>query len=61
MPRYKVTKIFIVDATDKQEALAKLKSEQDALKHLEYVAIKDLSVDQGGWVNTIKQQLGPKK
>ena len=32
MPRYKVTKIFIVDATDKQEALAKLKTEQDALK-----------------------------
>ncbi len=62
MPRYKITKIFVVDASDKQEAFQKLKTEQDALKHLEYVSIKDLSAEQGEWTNAIKQQLtGQKK
>lgn len=61
MPRYKITKVFVVDAPDKQQALAKLKNEQDALNQLEYVSVKE---EQGteSWTNAIKTQLtGVKK
>jgi hypothetical protein len=61
MPVYKVTKVFVLDAPDKQSALAKVKDDQEALKYLEYVSIKEQAA-QGGWGNTIKSQLlGSKK
>jgi len=62
MPLYKVTKIFVVEAQDKQQALSLLKNEQDALKYLEYVSIKDLTMVSKGWGKAIKDQLlGSKK
>ena len=61
MPVYKVTKVFVVEASDKQGALTKLKDDQEALKHLEYVSIKEQAA-AGGWSNTLKNQLlGSKK
>jgi hypothetical protein len=58
--KYKVTKIFVVEATDKQQALSLLKNEQDALKYLEYVSIKEQEVSEG-WTKALKDQLTGKK
>lgn len=60
MPKYKITKVFLVDAPDKQQALAKLKNEQDALNYLEYVSIKD-EPSTGSWTKAIKNQLAGAK
>ncbi len=62
MPRYKITKVFVVDAPDKQQALSKLKIEQDALNHLEYVSVKEDQPPAKGWASALKNQLtGAKK
>lgn len=58
--KYKVTKIFVVEATDKQQALGQLKNEQDALKYLEYVSIKEQEASEG-WTKALKDQLTGKK
>ena len=52
MPKYKVTKVFIVDATSKQEAVDKVVANPDTL---EYVSVKP--IEEKGWLKTAKEMV----
>ena len=55
MPKYKVTKVFLVDAASKQEAVAKVTTEPGEL--LEFVSVIEQPGGQSGWTKSLRKQL----
>ena len=52
MPTYKVTKVYVVEANSKQEAVDKVVKDPDTL---EYVSVKP--VENKGFFKTVKDQI----
>jgi hypothetical protein len=55
MPKYKVTKVFLVDAPSKQEAIAKVTDEPGEL--LEFVSVIEQAGSHTGWKASLRKQL----
>lgn len=55
MAKYKVTKVYVVEASSKSEAVDKVVKDPDTLQ---YVSVS-LQVD-GGFIGAVKKQLGGK-
>lgn len=55
MPKYKVTKVFLVEAASKQEAFAKVAAEPGEL--LEFVSVKEQPGSGSGWSKSVVKQL----
>ena len=51
--KYKITKVYVVDANDKEEARKKIA--QDGDKYLEFVSYRDLPVE--GFGQAVKRQI----
>lgn len=56
MPKYKVTKVYEVEAASKSEAIEKAQKEPESLM---YVSV--YLVEEKGWMGQVKQQLTGKK
>ena len=55
MPKYKVTKVFVVEAASKEAAVAKVTDEPGEL--LEFVSVIEQPGGQSGWTKSLKKQL----
>lgn len=57
MPKYKVTKVFTVEASSKQEAIQKVTDEPGEL--LEFVSVFEQpgSKTESGWKTSLRKQL----
>ena len=55
MPKYKVTKVFLVDASSKEEAIAKVTAEPGEL--LEFVSVIEQPGGESGWRKSLVKQL----
>jgi hypothetical protein len=57
MPKYKVTKVFLVEAVSKQEAVAKVTTDPGEL--LEFVSVSEQAQPKtdAGWTKTLAKQL----
>jgi hypothetical protein len=55
MPTYKVTKVFLVDASSKPEAIAKVTDDPGEL--LEFVSVIEQPGSQSGWRKSVVKQL----
>jgi len=57
MPRYKITRVYLVEATTKTAALETV-SKPEANECLEYESAKELASERnGGWTNTFRRQV----
>jgi hypothetical protein len=56
MPRYKITRVYLVKATTKTAALEAM-SKPEASEYLEYESAKELTSDRSGWKNTFRRQV----
>ncbi len=61
MPKYKVTKVFMVQAASKQEAVERVTNEPGELLEFVSVILVAESAPQGGWRTTLVKQLTGKK
>lgn len=55
MSKYKVTKVFVVEAASKEAAVAKVSAEPGEL--LEFVSVIEQPGGKSGWGNALKTQL----
>jgi hypothetical protein len=55
MPKYKVTKVFLVEAASKQAAVQQVTDEPGEL--LEYVSVFRQADGQSGWKASLRKQL----
>ena len=53
--RYKVTKVYVVEATSKDEAFGLIK--QNGSEYLEYISIQEVTEPKKSWTGEIKSQL----
>jgi hypothetical protein len=55
MARYKVTKVYVIEAASKDEAFAVLR--RGGSEQLEYISIQEVSEPKKGWTGELKGQL----
>ena len=61
MPKYKATKVFVVQAASKQEAVERVTNEPGELLEFVSVIVVAEPAPQGGWKTTLVKQLTAKK
>ena len=61
VPKYKVTKVFTVDAASKPEAVERVTNEPGELLEFVSVVLVAESAPQGGWKDSLVKQLTGKK